>query len=123
MIKDKAQYNAYMNTYMKDRYLKRREKAVNHLGGKCAKCGSTCTLQFDHIDPSTKVATIARMSSMSEAKFTLEIDKCKLLCEACHKAKTKAEGSGGDIERQMTCTCGKMFDTIKQYAGHKRWCT
>jgi len=123
MIKDKAKYNAYMNTYMKDRYIIRREKAVDRLGGKCVRCGSTCNLHFDHIDPTTKVNSIARMSSMSQVKFDAEIDKCQLLCENCHKMKTEAEGSGGDIERKMTCTCGKTFDTIKKYAGHKRWCT
>ena len=122
MIKDKSKYNEYMNDYMKRRYSLRREKAIAKLGGKCVHCGSCNNLHFDHIDPSTKVATIARMSSMSAVKFNAEIDKCQLLCEDCHKAKSNAEGSTGNKNRTTLCDCGRVFTTIKQFAGHRTWC-
>jgi 5-methylcytosine-specific restriction endonuclease McrA len=92
-FKNKEQYNAYNNAYMKARWVKRRLLAVAHLGSKCVRCGTTKNLEFDHIDPSTKLASIARASSWSEERFWKEVDKCQLLCVDCHKAKTKAENA------------------------------
>lgn len=86
-----------MNTYMKDRWKKRRRRAIKHLGEKCAICGNLESLEFDHIDPITKTYTIARASSLSEKIFWEEVNKCQLLCKPCHNAKTKTEiPLGGD---------------------------
>jgi len=81
-------YNNTMNSYMKDRWTKRRAKALELLGGKCVRCGWIEGLEFDHIDPTTKVMTIARASSRSEVFFWAEVNKCQLLCDACHLVKT-----------------------------------
>lgn len=88
MYKDKKRYNAYLNQYMKDRWARRREQAVEKLGGKCTQCDETESLEFDHIDPSTKTMTIARASSRSEKFFWEEVSKCQLLCKPHHKIKT-----------------------------------
>ena len=77
-----------MNTYMKRRWTARRIEAVESLGGQCVRCGATERLEFDHIDPATKVNSIAQMSSASEAKFWAEVKKCQLLCKPCHITKT-----------------------------------
>lgn len=48
----------------KDYYLNRRArlaKAMEKLGGRCESCGSKDSLQFDHIDPSTKSANVSEM--------------------------------------------------------------
>ena len=87
-FKDKAAYAAYMNEYMKQRYATRRAAAIVLLGGKCVRCKTTLNLEFDHIDPSTKVMSIARASSVSEERWQNEISKCQLLCEDCHLKKT-----------------------------------
>ena|SRR6478735_5249227 len=86
--KHKEDYNAYLNQYMKDRWTKRRALAVEKLGGECIECGETESLEFDHIDPSTKIMTVARASSRSEEFFWAEVSKCQLLCKPHHKIKT-----------------------------------
>ena len=86
--KDKQEYNRYLNDYMKRRWEKRRASAIEKLGGKCNVCGVTDGLEFDHIDPGTKVMSIARASSRSEAFFWEEVDKCQLLCKMHHEIKT-----------------------------------
>lgn len=81
-------YNQDMNAYMKTRWAKRRVAAIAYLGGECVRCGIDQSLEFDHIDPETKVMSIARASSLSELRFWKEVDKCQLLCTECHKLKT-----------------------------------
>lgn len=122
MLKDKVQYNSYMREYMKRMWDERRRKAIIHLGGKCTKCGSCEELEFDHIDPETKSYTIASRPSASNEKFWKEVEKCQLLCNKCHKEKSKLDDAQGNRNRYTICSCGKEFLTIKQYAGHKTWC-
>jgi hypothetical protein len=84
-------YNEDMNTYMKQRWTKRRAAAVEFLGGECKGCGWKEELDFDHIDPATKVMAIARASSRSETFFWTEVKKCQLLCKPCHLEKSAAD--------------------------------
>jgi hypothetical protein len=42
----------------------RRKRLIEMLGGKCARCGSAESLEFDHIDPSTKKFTISSVESL-----------------------------------------------------------
>jgi hypothetical protein len=81
-------YNNKMNEYMKARWEKRRALAIAYLGGSCAVCGEVEGLDFDHIDPTTKIMSIARASSRSEKFFWEEVDKCQLLCKPHHVIKT-----------------------------------
>lgn len=112
-----------MKKYMRDRYARRREDALEYLGGRCLDCGSEENLQFDHIDPSSKEFNIGKiLAGANEDKLYRELNKCQLLCEDCHKAKSKRENANGNIARKMTCGCGRIFDSIKAYAGHKTWC-
>lgn len=46
--------------YDLNRYEERRNKGLKLLGGVCVKCGTTENLQFDHIDPATKLFNIWR---------------------------------------------------------------
>lgn len=81
----KSEYNARMNEIMKAKYFKRRNAAIDQLGGKCVDCGISYGLEFDHIDPSNKTYNIAQIfSSHSEEKLQKEIKKCVLRCIACH---------------------------------------
>jgi hypothetical protein len=82
------EYNSKMNEYMKARWEKRRASAVEYLGGVCAVCGIDEGLDFDHIDPTTKIMSIARASSRSEKFFWEEVNKCQLLCKPHHVEKT-----------------------------------
>lgn len=93
-------YNKQMNLYMKQRWEKRRAAALEFLGGKCVECDSTEDLHFDHIDPKTKVMTIARASSRSEDFFWTEVKKCQLLCVGHHHIKTGQDYLAGIYKRK-----------------------
>ena len=48
-------------------------------------------LEFDHIDPSTKIDTISNMLRLSDytiEELAVEIIKCRVLCRACHRMRT-----------------------------------
>ena len=81
-------YNNKMNSYMKNRWERRRGAAIEKLGGVCVLCGTNKFLEFDHIDRSTKTMTVARASSRNEEFFWNEVMKCQLLCKPCHLEKT-----------------------------------
>jgi hypothetical protein len=64
-------------------------RAVEYLGGKCARCGySKCmwALQFHHRDPEMKKFTISSCwrHVRSWDVIQQELDKCTLLCANCH---------------------------------------
>jgi hypothetical protein len=53
----------------------------------CMRCGYNedgSKLHFHHINPSTKLFSIGKGVSYSPQKLQEEIDKCDLLCAACH---------------------------------------
>lgn len=66
-----------------------KKKIVAYKGGKCEECGyKKCigALDFHHLDPNEKDATIAAMlNSASMENIKKEVDKCKLLCSNCHR--------------------------------------
>lgn len=98
--------NGKMNDYMKQRYNKRRQLAIEHLGGKCICCGSDEDLDFHHKDPSTKLFTIAKASSFGEERFWKEVAKCELLCRDCHTAHHKVEYPCGVVQSYWHgCRC------------------
>jgi hypothetical protein len=82
----------YLRDYLPKWRARRRQEAIIRLGGKCVHCGSTERLEFDHIDPTTKVAAIGRLWVKSAAIFEAELKKCQLLCKSCHLAKSRAYG-------------------------------
>lgn len=83
------QRRAYMAAYREQRMTEARER----LGGRCVVCGTTERLEFDHIDPTTKVKPVTQMQHASKAKFFAEVQKCQLLCWEHHVEKSRAEGS------------------------------
>ena len=68
-----------------------REILLEKLGGKCVKCGCTETLEFDHIDPSTKSFNIAAGYTKPKEVLLEELAKCQLLCNKCHIEKSKKD--------------------------------
>ena len=73
--------------------------------GQCVNCGITdpLLLEFDHIDPSTKVGNISRLVyRLSSAELDKEIAKCQILCANCHRLKTaKEQGWYKDLIRRV----------------------
>lgn len=62
---------------------------IDLLGGKCADCGRTDTLEFDHVDRTIKSFDIGPCYSLPLAELLEELKKCQLLCRKCHKIKTQ----------------------------------
>lgn len=83
-----------MNPQTRDRkkYTENRvAKALDYLGGSCAVCGSTTNLEFDHVDPATKILDISsaiHRECWSWIRLKDELDKCQLLCNEHHLVKT-----------------------------------
>ncbi|SRR5258706_1797590 len=118
--------NEYMNTYMKNRYQKRKLFALEYLGGKCSKCNSVENLQFDHINRDEKNFTLADGMLWSEKKFLEELNKCQLLCVICHQKKTlidlnQSDGKNthGTLTSYKYCKCElckkAKSDYMKEY--------
>lgn len=84
--------SAYMRPYAMARYEKKRLELINSLGGQCAHCGSMDKLEFDHIDPDTKLANVTDLITSGTWESVLaELAKCQLLCRICHIEKTRSE--------------------------------
>jgi len=45
-------------------------------------------LDFDHIDPTTKLYNVCDMANYSWSKIQAEIDKCRVVCKVCHCVHT-----------------------------------
>jgi len=95
-----------------------RSETIEYLGGKCAKCGSTEKLEFDHINPEDKLLDLAHSWGMAnKALLQAEIDKCQLLCHECHKKKTNQENSLRFKKDRSLC-----HGTTSQYTRYKCRC-
>jgi len=100
-------------------YKKRRQKMLQYLGGQCKHCNCLDNLQFDHIDHSLKSFDISAKWSTHWDLLTKELDKCQLLCKACHKEKTKEEKSWS---KSWTTQPRQKHGTVWSYAKYKCRC-
>jgi hypothetical protein len=76
---------------------KRRSDAVKWLheikNVPCKDCGETFhpyCMDFDHLDPATKVKNVSRMilENAPKDRILKEIDKCDIICILCHNERT-----------------------------------
>jgi len=58
-------------------------------GKSCVVCGTTQSLEVDHIDPEQKVSH--RIWTWAIPRRDAELAKCQILCTEHHKEKTKAQ--------------------------------
>ena len=78
------------NKQVKSRYKDNKEQ-INLLkkGKSCEKCGyNKCIIALDyhHINPNSKLDTVARLSTHSNIETAIaETNKCVLLCANCHR--------------------------------------
>lgn len=67
----------------------RRNRENYFLNKFCARCGSFSNLELDHINPEEKETH--RIWSWSEERRLVELAKCQVLCNSCHKNKTSLQ--------------------------------
>jgi len=98
--KDKPKQREYQRKWLAER----RKFAIAVFGDKCTKCGSTTKLEFDHIDPKTKIHH--SIWSWAPIRIKAELEKCQLLCAECHKDKTGRTTHGTDqMYKNYKCRC------------------
>ena len=68
-------------------------------------CFSDGPLEFDHIDPSTKLFNISSGRCVSYDRLVAEVKKCQLLCVKHHKDKTGRSPHGGAQKYKKGCRC------------------
>jgi len=97
--------------YDHERYARKRDEFLAYVGGanpSCVKCGSSESLEFDHVDPASKAFDIGSQWNKPLAFVAGELAKCQLLCSACHTAKSRSEasvGHGGGSSGKKNCRC------------------
>ena len=99
----KAQYEKHQDKLVKEQKeyrTNRRLHLIERLGGKCVECGTTKSLQFDHINPLEKSFDISRKMTAPLEVLYPEIDKCQLLCSKCHIEKTKNDWLSGVLQEK-----------------------
>lgn len=104
--------------YHRDYFYRRKARLIAILGGKCIECGSTENLEFDHIDPTTKIFSITQRIKERDETVLPELAKCQLLCKKHHKAKSDAALSvehGGGKAGKRNCKCGPCRDKKNAY--------
>jgi len=109
----------YHKKYQMYRLRERLPIARERLGECCATCGATESLEFDHIDPKTKEGNISEIANWSLLRFLKEVDKCQLLCRACHAIKTAQDQGYGDHNNysagKRNCKCEICIEKRRSY--------
>lgn len=127
---DKEKIRAYKRDYARNKYRERRAYAINYLGGKCVVCGARYNLDVDHIDPEEKdYNPFGSWWSVPIEIFNEELDKCQLLCRACHIKKTlenkdyghEAQHGTTYMYMEYACRCELCVKAMREaWARYKR---
>jgi 5-methylcytosine-specific restriction endonuclease McrA len=82
--------------------------------GPCVGCGSDEDLQVDHRDRAQKVSS--NFWTWSAERRAAELAKCQVLCEPCHKEKTRLElstaehGTAAMYKRGCSCVACRTYN-------------
>ena len=87
----------HQNAVRREKCRQKKATLIEHLGGKCVRCGTTESLEFDHIDRTTKEYSIGARLYKSLDLLYIEAAKCQLLCTECHKVKTKQDRQKSNV--------------------------
>lgn len=89
-------YKLGESAYKKQWHDRRKQKAIDILGGGCVVCGTTDNLEFDHIDPNTVEFRIIPGLRLAWSRVLKELEKCQLLCRDHHWDKTRKDRNLND---------------------------
>ena len=112
---DKKEYH---RKYNRERYHKLKKEFQELLGGACVVCGTTESLEFDHIEEATKTMEVGHMLKVSKERALAEVAKCQLLCTEHHKQKTtvyKSVEHGGGVSGKRNCKCDPCRERKNEY--------
>ena len=72
----------------------------------CIDCGESrlVLLDFDHIDPTTKINHVSRLLDHKFETLLREIDKCEIRCANCHRLKTAEQFGYRKLDWEMEKT-------------------
>lgn len=119
MRKDRDEYNAYMREYMLQRYHERMDYARRRYNNTCYLCGARgedVVLNLHHVFPEEKLFTLSRLWSVSLNRFLHELEKCRLLCEACHIGEHASKAKHGTVQRYWRgCKCSPCKKAYAEY--------
>jgi hypothetical protein len=79
----------------KKRWIDRKVKAVNLMGGKCQKCGydkNFMAMDFHHKNPDEKEFNWCKLKLKRWSAIIQELKKCILLCCRCHREEHWPQG-------------------------------
>lgn len=79
-----------VNTWVRNWRLKRKEKIVACMGGKCTDCGGvfpSIVYDMHHLDPSQKEMGLGQLKNYSWKRIVAELAKCVMLCVNCHRVR------------------------------------
>lgn len=96
-------------------WAQRRRRAF-FAGKSCFQCGATEELELDHIDPATKVDH--KIWSWSAERQATELEKCQVLCRACHQLKSASEAPikhGWTMYKKYGCRCEECVRIYREY--------
>ena len=87
--------------------------AIEHLGGKCEKCGydkHPAAMEFHHKTDIDKEFTIASVANRKWEIVKKEIAKCQLLCSNCHRILHSDRFDNTALLKEAEMYRGKTYD-------------
>lgn len=86
-IRTTEEYRKQRNKRRKLNLLKKKQRMVDYLGGRCVVCGyDKClsALTFHHKNPKEKKLELGYIKDNNWERVKKELDKCDLVCFNCH---------------------------------------
>ena len=92
--------NKCNSCFTMEKRVAKKNAAVDRFGGKCIVCEFSqykAALCFHHVSPNLKSFDISSSWGVSDAKMSLELDKCVMLCANCHQAHHSGDLDLSDV--------------------------
>lgn len=83
----------------------------------CHRYFPAYVMDYDHRDPTTKIATISKITKEAKtvAEVWDELDKCDLVCANCHRIRTHGNDEYDDRIREYQNP--ELYQQIRDWTG------